>query len=146
MANEDMRDWIRQDLESFLPKEGERLTFNGRMRPELEDCDEDSRTLTLKFPMQDWEVNGIGTLHGGLISCMADLTMSIVLRYYMKGGIPPTISMTVNYMKTVPLDGYALVRARVTSVGRRVGTGCCEVIVPSTGKVAATAIGTFATV
>lgn len=100
--------------------------------------------FTLRFPLEDWQVNGLGTLHGGMSSTMMDLTMSIAVYCFSRQTIPPTISMTVNYLYAVPREGSVLVRARVTSLGRRNATAYCETIVPGSGKVACTAIGTYA--
>ncbi len=104
----------------------------------------DSLQFTLRFPLEDWQVNGLGTLHGGMSSTMMDLTMSIAVYCFSRQTILPTISMTVNYLHAVPMEGSVLVRARVTSLGRRNATAYCETIVPGSGKVACTAIGTYA--
>ena len=114
------------------------------LHPEFEDCDREAQTVTLRFPLHDWEVNGIGTLHGGIMSCAADLTISLLLHYFADSEIPPTVSMTTNYIRPVPMKGSMLVKARMTSLGRTMGTGYCEIIIPESGKVAATVVATFA--
>ena len=119
-------------------------TLNGRLKAELEACDDENQEITLRFPLEDWQVNGLGTLHGGMSSTMMDLTMSIAVFCFSRQTILPTISMTVNYLHAVPMEGSVLVRVRVTSLGRRNATAYCETIVPGSGKVACTAIGTYA--
>ena len=137
--------WLRDELR-FI-NEDMALTLNGRLKAALESCDDETRSLTLRFPLQDWQVNGLGTLHGGMVNTMMDLVMSMAVYCFSRKSIPPTISMTVNYLRPVPMDdGYVLITARLTSLGKRNATAYCEAIVPATGKTACTAIGTYAVV
>lgn len=122
-------------------------TLNGRLRAELASCDEGAQELTLRFPLQDWQVNGLGTLHGGMVNTMMDLAMSMAVYCFSRRSIPPTVSMTANYLRPVPMEaGSVLVMARLTSLGKRNATAYCEAVVPATGKTACTAIGTYAIV
>ena len=134
--------WLEEELDFINNKMAH--TLNGRMKAELESCDDERQELTLKFPLLEWEVNGLGTLHGGMINTMMDLVMSMVVYCYSRQTIPPTISMTANYLRPVPMEDYVFIKARVTSLGKRNATAYCEAIVPATGKVACTAIGTYA--
>ena len=137
--------WLRDELR-FI-NEDMALTLNGRLKAALESCDDETRSLTLRFPLQDWQVNGLGTLHGGMVNTMMDLVMSMAVYCFSRKSIPPTISMTVNYLRPVPMDdGYVLITARLTSLGKRNATAYCEAVVPATGKTACTAIGTYAIV
>ena len=137
--------WLTTEL-TFI-NETMAHTLNGRMKAELEGCSEEEKELTLRFPLLDWEVNGLGTLHGGMMNTMLDLAMSMVVYCFSRTSIPPTISMTTNYLRPVPMDGgYIFVRARLTSLGKRNATAYAEAIVPASGKTACTAIGTYAIV
>ena len=137
--------WLRTELD-FINRDMAH-TLNGRLRAEFDDCDEGAQELTLRFPLQDWQVNGLGTLHGGMVNTMMDLAMSMAVYCFSRKSIPPTVSMTANYLRPVPMDGGSvLIRARLTSLGRRNATAYCEAIVPATGKTACTAIGTYAIV
>ena len=137
--------WLRTELD-FINRDMAH-TLNGRLKAELDGCDDSAQELTLRFPLQDWQVNGLGTLHGGMVNTMMDLAMSMAVYCFSRKSIPPTVSMTANYLRPVPMDGGAvLVRARLTSLGQRNATAYCEAIVPATGKTACTAIGTYAIV
>ncbi|MBR1780017.1 MAG: PaaI family thioesterase [Oscillospiraceae bacterium] len=134
--------WLQDELVFINEKMA--ATLIGRLKAELLSCDDATQELTLRYPLQDWQVNGLGTLHGGMINTMMDLTMSMVVYCFSRETIPPTVSMTANYLRPVPMEDYVLIRARVTSLGRRNATAYCEAIVPKTGKVACTSIGTYA--
>lgn len=97
------QEWLQQELD-FINRTMA-ATLNGRLKAELHSCDEESQELTLRFPLQDWQVNGLGTLHGGMLSTMLDLAMSMAVYCFSRQSIPPTISMTVNYLASRPHGG-----------------------------------------
>lgn len=136
--------WLRGEID-FINHDMA-ATLNGRMRASLLSCSEERQEIELSFPLQDWEVNGLGTLHGGMVNAMMDLTMSMAVYCFSRKSIPPTISMTANYLRPVPMEESVTIRARLTSLGKRNATAYCEAIVPSTGKTACTSIGTYAIV
>ena len=135
--------WLKTEID-FINRDMAH-TLNGRMKGEFVSCSEESRELTLRFPLLDWEVNGLGTLHGGMMNAMMDLVMSMAVYCFSRKSIPPTVSMTANYLRPVPMDGgHVVIRARLTSLGKRNATAYCEAIVPATEKLACTAVGTYA--
>ena len=134
--------WLKDELH-FINTEMA-ATLNGRLKAELVSCDDATQELVLQFPLQQWQVNGLGTLHGGIVNTMMDLAMSMVVYCFSRQSIPPTISMTTNYLRPIPMEDYVLIRTRLTSLGKRNATAYCEAIVPKSGKVACTAIGTYA--
>ena len=139
-----LADWLKDEVEALKVRDAE--TLNGRMLPSFYSCDEETREITIEFPLLDWEVNGIHTLHGGMESAMLDLTMTMVVFAFSRTGVPPTISMTTNYLRPVPMGqgGCVLVKAKLTSCGRRNATAYSELIIPESGKIAMTAVGTYA--
>jgi len=134
--------WLEKELK-FINTEMA-STLNGRLKGELESCNAEAQEIVLKFPLEQWLVNGLGTLHGGMVTTMMDLVMSMVVFCFSRKNIPPTISMTTNYLRPIPMDGYVFIKARVTSLGKRNATAYCEAVIPSSGKVACTSIGTYA--
>lgn len=134
--------WLKQELR-FI-NEDMAHTLNGRLKGEFVSCNDETKEITIRYPLEDWMVNGLGTLHGGMVNTMMDLVMSMVVYAFSRETIPPTVSMTTNYLRPVPMEGYVEIRARLTSLGKRNATAYCEAVVPSSGKVACTAIGTYA--
>ncbi len=137
-------DWLRKELHFICTEMAD--TLNGRLKAELDSCCDADQEIVLKFPLQKWQVNGLGTLHGGMANTMMDLAMSMVVYCFSQQNIPPTISMTTNYLRPIPMEDSVLVRAKLTSLGRRNATAYCEAIIPNSGKVACTAIGTYAVI
>lgn len=134
--------WLKQELR-FI-NEDMAHTLNGRLKGEFVSCNDETKEITIRYPLEAWMVNGLGTLHGGMVNTMMDLVMSMVVYAFSRETIPPTVSMTTNYLRPVPMEGYVEIRARLTSLGKRNATAYCEAVVPSSGKVACTAIGTYA--
>ena len=133
--------WLQEEI-NFINTE-KAGTLNGRLKASFVSCDETAKEITLSFPLQDWQVNGLGTLHGGMLNVMMDLAMSMVVYCFSRKSIPPTITMTSNYIRPVAMDGDVYVTAKLTSLGRRNATAYSEAILPATGKTAATAVGTY---
>lgn len=134
--------WLQSELK-FINEEMAH-TLNGRLKGEFLSCDDDRQEILLRYPLEAWMVNGLGTLHGGMINTMMDLVMSMVIYAYSRETIPPTISMTTNYLRPVPMGDYVEICARVTSLGKRNATAYCEARIPQSGKVACSSIGTYA--
>lgn len=134
--------WLKEEL-NFINNTMAH-TLNGRLKAQFESCDENLKEITLRFPLEDWQVNGLGTLHGGMSSAMMDLAMSMAVYCFSRETIPPTISMTTNYLRAIPMEGSVLIKTKLTSLGRRNASCYCEAIIPSSGKIACTATGTYA--
>jgi len=136
--------WLEKEL-AFVNVEMA-ATLNGRLKADLESSDDEKQEIVLKFPLEQWQVNGLGTLHGGMANTMMDLAMSMAVYCFSRQSIPPTISMTTNYLRPIPMDQYVFIRAKVTSLGKRNATAYCEAIIPGNGQVACTALGTYAVI
>lgn len=136
--------WLKKEL-TFINVEMA-ATLNGRLKAALESCDDEKQEVVLKFPLEQWQVNGLGTLHGGMANTMMDLAMSMAVHCFSRQNIPPTISMSTNYIRPIPMEQHVFIRAKLTSLGKRNATAYCEAIIPGNGNVACTAIGTYAVI
>ena len=106
-------------------------------------CSEKERWITLSYAVEEWEQNPIGTMHGGLIATAIDSTCGILVRYLSGTLRTPTVSMTINYLATVPVGERLLVTARAVKVGRSLVNLCAEAVLESSKKTAATATAVF---
>ena len=71
--------------------------------------------------------NPLGIVHGGVTAALVDTCMGITCAA-QSGGMPtPTITMTVNYARPVPLDAELRVRTRTVRVGTASGQMWAEV-------------------
>ncbi len=72
--------------------------INSRLLPEYLDCDVYEKKIVLKFPVQHWELNMAGILHGGIISTMIDHTMACTCVAFT-GDWSPTTDLAVSFIK-----------------------------------------------
>ena len=89
---------------------------NLRFCPTVESCDGPSRCAQLRFHTYPWMANPMNVTHGGMISAILDASMG-VLCFGLYGVMTPTITMTTNYCRPVPLDTDILVRVRLSYPG-----------------------------
>ena len=86
----------------------------------LLDCDGPSGSLTLGYATKPWMANVWGVVHGGVTAALVDSCMGITCGIQC-GLITPTISMTINYGRPVPLDASIVVRTRTVRCGATAG-------------------------
>ena len=86
----------------------------------LLDCDGLSGSLTLGYATKPWMANVWGVVHGGVTAALVDTCMGITCGIQC-GLITPTISMTINYARPVPLDASIVVRTRTVRCGATAG-------------------------
>ncbi len=125
------------------PPAGEKPWFTELMAPAFRSCDAEAVALCLEFMPLDWQTNPNGILHGGIISTAIDITFGILTRYCVRTSKTVTMSLTVNYMRSIPMEHPYYVRATANKVGRRVKNLYAEVIDSVTGRQAADATALF---
>ena len=92
----------------------------------LIDCDGPAGSLTLRYQTKPWMANIWGVVHGGVTANLVDTCMGITCCVQC-GVITPTISMTVNYARPVPLNAEVIVRTRTVRCGATSGQMYAEV-------------------
>ena len=122
-------DELRRRVESILNR---RRSENPRGMPDpaadlaLVDCDGPSGSLVLRYQTKPWMANIWGVVHGGVVANLVDTCMGITCSVKC-GFITPTVSMTVNYARPVPLDAEVMVRTRTVRCGATSGQMTAEV-------------------
>lgn len=82
----------------------------------LLDCDAVVGTVLFACDCTPSMANGLGVVHGGAIATVLDNCMG--LTGGCRAGRPtPTISMTINYARPVPLGSSVRIRTRTVSLG-----------------------------
>lgn len=118
-------------------------SINGMMRSEKVSCSFEDKTITFGFPVQPWQVNRVGNLHGGMICTAFDLTIASLARFYAGENFAPTISLDVKYVRPVSVGDTMLVTAKATSTGRRITQLTCEAYSKASGKLVATGASVY---
>lgn len=120
---------LRRRTLSFL-EHRTRETPSGMPDPSADltliDCDGPSGSLVLGYKTKPWMSNVWGVVHGGVAASLVDTCMGITCGVQC-GLITPTVSMTVNYARPVPLNASIVVRTRTVRCGATSGQISAEV-------------------
>ncbi len=113
--------------------------------PRLTGCDGPSRTVELAYDTRDWMTNPLGMVHGGITATILDTSMGITCSCFY-GQPTPTITMTINYARPVPLNAAIVVRSRIVVHGRTSAQLTAELFLPDRpDRILATATGVYHT-
>ena len=113
--------------------------INGMMRCSAGGCNFDEQSLVFEFPVEKWQTNRVGQLHGGIICTAFDITVAALARFYIGENFAPTVSLNVNYIRPAREGDTLVVKAKITSIGRRLTHLTAEAHSKKTGKVLASA-------
>ena len=92
----------------------------------LIDCDGPTGSLTLSYRTKPWMANVWGVVHGGVTANLVDTCMGLTCTAQC-GVITPTVTLTINYARPIPLDAEVLVRTRTVRCGATSGQMYAEV-------------------
>ena len=124
----------------------ENTSFPEVVGTELSSAEEGRAVVNLQA--DEWHLNAMGAVHGGLISTLIDVSMAEALGTIAEEGEQPfTIQITINYMKPAK-QGTLTSTAEVRMGGERVTIVEAEVMQDDDGneEVVALATGTYAPV
>ena len=89
--------------------------------------------------------NPMGIVHGGVTASLVDSCMGVTCGAHVGCTFTPTITMTVNYARPVPLDADIQVRTRTVRIGGSSGQMAAEVFPAGRpDELLATATGVYA--
>lgn len=93
-------------------------SINHKMQMELFDWHEGM--ITLMFPVEEWQLNPMGMMHGGMLATAIDMTMGCVSYVFSNAKHTPTITMNIQYVRPVVLHKKLFVKAISDHVGGRI--------------------------
>lgn len=97
----------------------------------------------MEFEAQKWQRNLAGDMHGGIVGTLLDSAMGFLNMGYLRYP-PPTVSLTVNYLRPTPVEGTVCVFAKLDKQGRNMYFTSGELYIKGDRRrVLATAIGTY---
>lgn len=117
--------------------------INGMMKSEKVECSYEDKTITFGFPIQPWQANRVGKLHGGMICSAFDMTIAALARFFARENFAPTISLDVKYVRPVEVGDTMLVTAKAVATGMRITQLTCEAYSKKTGKLVATGASVY---
>lgn len=89
--------------------------------------------------------NPMGIVHGGVTASLVDSCMGITCATQCGNAFTPTITMTVNYVRPVPLDADIQVRVRTIRIGLTSGQLSADIFLSGKPEeILVTATGVYA--
>ena len=73
--------------------------MDARLEGRYLSCCGEERSMTIEFPVLEWEANYGGILHGGIICTMLDHTAGVTAICFM-GGWTPTVDLDVHFLRS----------------------------------------------
>lgn len=77
-----------------------------------------------RLTIQPHHLNGVGTVHGGMIFSLADLALAAACNSYDTPAV--AINVNIQYLKAVS-EGTLVAKAREVSLSRKIGTYAVDV-------------------
>jgi len=99
--------------------------------------DYDVPSLTVDFPIEPWMTNTARTLHGGMTAMCADIVCGTLARV-MYGVYPPTVMLSISYLRAALCGDVIRVRAHATHLGRNNVNILAEITSRDSGELLAT--------
>lgn len=131
--------------DSLAELERRQDTISGMMALHFEEYDEAGPSLTLSLVPAPWMSNPMGVMHGGIVSSALDSTMGALSFCQVgEGSRTPTVTMSVTFLRPVPLDKKIYLRAKCSSSGRTLNNLTAELWAEGApDRLLATACGTY---
>lgn len=94
------------------------MQVNKLCRPQFVQCDFESKTLCLRYTVQEWMKNPSGVMHGGIVATVFDLTMGLLARFCSGGSLSPTTNLQVAFLRPIPAGQTLIVNAECGLSGK----------------------------
>lgn len=118
--------------------------FDEKMHARLADCDYEAQTVTYAFPTQTWQINEKGGIHGGAIAGMFDTAFGVVANFTAgENEATTTTDMTVSFLRGVDFGMELHLKVYIVKAGRSLIRQRAELTDAATGKLLATASGSW---
>ncbi len=133
---------FRRSSAGKLPDMDDKGGFRELVGAEL--CEAEGGCAVVRMRAEDRHLNPGGTVHGGAVSTLVDVSMAEALNTTVaeEGERPVTVEIKVNYMAPGK-PGVIASTARVRKGGKRVTVVEAEVVQEEDGEVVALATGTY---
>lgn len=117
--------------------------INAMMEPKYISCNYDNRKAIIEFPVQKWQMNRAGVMHGGMITTAFDLALGMLARFELGLNFSPTISLETTFIKSVPQGEILVITAKMIFSGRTITHIQGEAHLKNSKKLAAVAKASY---
>lgn len=138
---------IKEKIEALRQHEGSKsddMPITLQLESDIYDFSKEENSITFSFPVLKKELNPNGAMMGGVICTALDMTCGLLIFALCGGGvIPPTVSMTTNFINAIFGGDTLLVTAKIESWGKRIINMSAKGVSKDTGKTIVTSTAVF---
>ena len=113
------------------------------MQVHLVRCSYEEKSVTYGFKTQKWQINEKGGIHGGAIAGMFDTAFGVVANFTAGENEATTTDMTVSFLRGVEMGMELELTVYIVKAGRSLIRQRAELTDAATGKLLATASGSW---
>lgn len=136
---------IDMRLQYFLERRlKEEDTINAMMRMNLVSLDKKKYCIELAFPIEGWQLNPAGNMHGGMICTALDITMGCVSYIFSDADFTPTIQMSVNFDASIHEHDTLIIEGICDHAGSRMVQARALARIKGSDTIVASANGSYA--
>lgn len=145
--SKEMFDELKKQIDALRKYEGaksEDMPITLQMESDIYDFSKEEKSITFSFPVMKKELNPNGAMMGGVICTALDMSYGLLVFALCGGGvIPPTVSMTTNFINVIFGGDTLLVTAKIESWGKRIINMTAKGVSKDTGKTIVTSTAVF---
>ena len=141
LGQDKMEEEIKAEIGKMYRSQSD--SVNAMMKPEFVACSFDEKTLTIAFPVLEWEKNRVGAMHGGIIAAAFDIATGLLARFLAGRAFAPTILLETVFIRPIPIGDIFEVFVKTNLSGKKLTHLYGEGTVKSSGKLAATATASY---
>ncbi len=127
------------EYDALQHKEG----FNSLLKPTFVSANNEQNSFIIQYELQPWQLNPRGELHGGIVSALFDLGMGYGAVAMSGGFSVATADLTIGFLDRVDGADKILVEVTIQKAGKLLIRMRADATSLQTGKIVATAVGTF---
>lgn len=136
-----MEEWIEKAFQKRSEEGKNRI--NEWMMGEPVCCSEKDKMLQVRFFVEDWMLNPMDVLQGGLTATAFDMTCGLLSRYLFASSRTSTIELNINYLSPLKNNDTFVVCTQAKKAGGKLLFLHGEIYQEKDKRLAATASGIF---
>lgn len=133
-------------LKAYEISNSDEIPMSIQMQPYLYTFSPEDKAITIAFPVQKKQLNPNNAMIGGLITNAVDIACGLLIFAIDGPIIPPTITMTTNFINAIFIDDTLLIEAKIESWGKRIINVSARGTSKNNGKTIVTSTSSFVSV
>lgn len=131
------------DVRKFAEEYEDDSPFDTELAREFCGCSFEEQRISYRFATKPWQENERGEVHGGIICSMFDSAVGTAAIYAAGWKEATTTDLNISFLRSLISGQHAIVHTYIIKNGRKLIRLRAEMVCEETGKLIATAGGTW---